>query len=312
MSTKESGSSCRGVHHHNRPAMVQQELQENEDDATPTTTTTTAISTISTTAGSKGGWGGMSLCRRPWWQQVSIQHHRPTPATSPRHHRPNPAANSFENKFPSDTPPISDTTSSPCRILKVLRIAKKRLHFEPSRKLYFPYEPGKQSTSAVRIKNISRSAVAFKFQTTAPKSCFMRPPNGVLPPGESLVASVVKFIELPKALEQNSVVPHKRKTHDKFKIVSLKMQEGVDFTPELFEEQKEFVAVEKILQVVLLDPKQPSPQLQKLKGLMAEADAAQEARKKLQEQKPNSISNINDINVLEEWKQRKLARQQAK
>lgn len=140
----------------------------------------------------------------------------------------------------------------------------------------------------------------------------MRPPNGVISPGGSIVAIVVKFIELPKALEKDSEVPLKRKTRDKFKIVSLKIQEGVEFTPELFEEQKELVAVEQILQVVLLDPKQPSPQLQKLKGLMAEADAAQEAQNKLQEQKPNSISNINDINVLEEWKQRKLAREQAK
>lgn len=140
----------------------------------------------------------------------------------------------------------------------------------------------------------------------------MRPPNGVISPGESIVAIVVKFIELPKALEKDSEVPLKRKTRDKFKIVSLKIQEGVEFTPELFEEKKELVAVEQILQVVLLDPKQPSPQLQKLKGLMAEADAAQEAQNKLQEQKPHSISNINDINVLEEWKQRKQAREQAK
>ena len=28
-----------------------------------------------------------------------------------------------------------------------------------------------------------------QFQTTAPKSCFMRPPSGMLTPGESLIAT---------------------------------------------------------------------------------------------------------------------------
>lgn len=140
----------------------------------------------------------------------------------------------------------------------------------------------------------------------------MRPPSGVLTPGESIVASVVKFIELPKALDQDKEVPLKRRTRDKFKIVSLKIHESIEFTPELFEEQRELVAVEQILRVVLLDPKQPSSQLQKLKALMVEADAAQEMRNKSNEQRTNNISNINDISVLEEWKQRKLARQAAK
>ncbi|RVW70117.1 Vesicle-associated protein 4-1 [Vitis vinifera] len=46
----------------------------------------------------------------------------------------------------------------------------------------------KQVKSAVRMKNTSRSHVAFKFQTTAPKSCYMRPPGGILAPGESIIA----------------------------------------------------------------------------------------------------------------------------
>jgi hypothetical protein len=50
-------------------------------------------------------------------------------------------------------------------------------------------EPGKQVSSAIKIKNVSRSHVAFKFQTTAPKSCFMRPPSGVLPPNGSIIAT---------------------------------------------------------------------------------------------------------------------------
>lgn len=28
-----------------------------------------------------------------------------------------------------------------------------------------------------------------QFQTTAPKSCYMRPPGGILAPGESLIAT---------------------------------------------------------------------------------------------------------------------------
>ncbi|KAJ6333632.1 hypothetical protein OIU77_009491 [Salix suchowensis] len=67
--------------------------------------------------------------------------------------------------------------------------------------LYFkeiPYEPGKQVRSAIRIKNTSKSHVAFKFQTTAPKSCFMRPPGAILAPGESIIATVFKFVEMPE------------------------------------------------------------------------------------------------------------------
>jgi urease gamma subunit len=38
-----------------------------------------------------------------------------------------------------------------------------------------------------------------------------------------------------------------------------------------------------------------------LKLLLAEADAAQKARKKLELQTPSSVANISDINILEEW-----------
>ena len=72
--------------------------------------------------------------------------------------------------------------------------------------------------SAIKIKNTSKSHVAFKvcfflskcffnyqnvlrfvcvltlvaplqFQTTAPKSCFMRPPGAILSPGETIIAT---------------------------------------------------------------------------------------------------------------------------
>ncbi|KAH7404321.1 hypothetical protein KP509_15G020700 [Ceratopteris richardii] len=251
--------------------------------------------------GNKAGWKSMNLCRRPLWQQ-SIHH--PIEA---RNSRSSQLSNASAQHKPmhAESSTVSDTAdvSKASRIFKALLAPRRRLRFEPSNKVYFPYEPGKQSTSAVRITNVSHFNVAFKFQTTAPKSCFMRPPTGVLLPGETLVAIVVKFIELPKSLDQRKEIPLKRPTKDKFKIVSLKMQEGLEFTPELFEEQREQVAVEQILQVILLDPRRPSTQLEKLKALMVEAESTQQPPEKLNNpsQKPNSLGNITDVNVLEEW-----------
>eukprot|EP00249_Psilotum_nudum_P004927 c18430_g1_i4 orf=570-1340(+) len=224
---------------------------------------------------------GWNFCRRPWWHQVSIQHHRPTPATSPRHRSEKIA-----------TEPFSSSSTSVVSAARAFLVTR-RLRFDPDKRLYFPYEPGKQATSAVKIKNVSRSHSAFKFQTTAPKSCFMRPPSGILAPGESIVAVVVKFIE-------SNDGPLKMKTRDKFKIVSLKVKEGVEFTPELFEEQRDFVAVEQILRVYFLDPQQSTPELEKLKKRIAEAEAAQETHKQLTEDKA-PVHVFGDGNVLEEW-----------
>nr|XP_025672142.1 vesicle-associated protein 4-1 isoform X2 [Arachis hypogaea] len=106
---------------------------------------------------------------------------------------------------------------------------RRRLRLDPSSCLYFPYEPGKQVRSAVRLKNTSKSYVAFKFQTTAPKSCYMRPPGGIIAPGESLIATVFKFVEQPENNEKMS----DQKNKVKFKIMSLKVKEGVDYVPEL-------------------------------------------------------------------------------
>ncbi|KAK6946782.1 Major sperm protein (MSP) domain [Dillenia turbinata] len=188
---------------------------------------------------------------------------------------------------------------------------RRRLRLDPPNNLYFPYEPGKQVKSAVRIKNTSGSHVAFKFQTTAPKSCYMRPPGGVLAPGESLIATVFKFVEHPenneKLLDQKSKV--------KFKIMSLKVKEGLEYVPELFDEQKDQVAVEQILRVVFLDVQRPSPALEKLKRQLAEAEAEAEAvvetrKKPLAETGPKVIG---EGLVIDEWKERRekyLARQQ--
>ncbi|XP_020595588.1 vesicle-associated protein 4-1-like [Phalaenopsis equestris] len=187
--------------------------------------------------------------------------------------------------------------------------AKRCLQLDPSSKLYFPYEPGKQVRSAVRIKNTSNSHVVFKFQTTAPKSCFMRPPGGTLSPGESIVATVFKFVEHPA----NDEKPLQLKSNVKFKIMSLKMKGPIEYVPELFDEQKDEVLVEQILSVVLFYADRPNPHLDKLNDQLAEADAALEARKKPPESTGPRI--VGEGLVIDEWKERRekyLARQQVK
>nr|GMD49084.1 vesicle-associated protein 4-1-like [Ipomoea batatas] len=168
------------------------------------------------------------------------------------------------------------STASVSSVARSFLPARRRLRLDPSTNLYFPYEPGKQVRSAVRIKNTSKSHVAFKFQTTAPKSCYMRPPGGILEPGESIIATVFKFVEQP----ENNEKPMDQKSKVKFKIMSLKVKEGTDYVPEMFDEQKDQATVERILRVVFMDPEHTSPAMEKLKRQLAEADAAVEARKK--------------------------------
>ncbi|KAJ6836412.1 vesicle-associated protein 4-2-like [Iris pallida] len=192
-------------------------------------------------------------------------------------------------------------------VAKSLIPRMRKLRLDPATKLYFPYEPGKQVKSAVRIKNTSKSHVAFKFQTTAPKSCFMRPPGAILSPGESIIATVFKFVEQP----ENNEKPQDQKSKVKFKIMSLKVKGPMEYVPELFDEQKDQVAVEQILRVVFLDIDRASPQLDKLKRQLAEAEAALETRKKPPEDTGPRI--LGEGLVIDEWKERReryLARQQ--
>ncbi|MED6144890.1 Vesicle-associated protein 4-2, variant 2 [Stylosanthes scabra] len=192
-------------------------------------------------------------------------------------------------------PPQTKTNSNSISSLaKLLLPTPRRLKLDPSNKLFFPYEPGKQVKSAIRIKNTSKSYVAFKFQTTSPKSCFMRPPGAILSPGESIIATVFKFVENP----ENNEKPQKPAL--KFKIMSLKVKGPMDYIPELFDEQIDKVTVEQILQVVFLDPERPSSKaLEKLKRQLDEADAAMEARKKPSEDAGPRI--IGEGLVIDEW-----------
>ncbi|XP_022880244.1 vesicle-associated protein 4-1-like [Olea europaea var. sylvestris] len=233
------------------------------------------------------------LC--PIWQSAT--------ASSTQNLHNNSQNNYHHNGVSSDARSASTVSSVARSILP----ARRRLRFDPSNNLYFPYEPGKQARSAVRIKNSSKSFVAFKFQTTAPKSCFMRPPGGILAPGESLIATVFKFVEHP----ENSEKPIGQKSKVKFKIMSLKVKDGMDYLPELFDEQRDQVTVERILRVVFLDPERPSPALEKLKRQLAEADSATEARKKPPVDAGPQV--VGEGLVIDEWKERRekyLARQQ--
>ncbi|XP_074582587.1 vesicle-associated protein 4-1-like isoform X2 [Curcuma longa] len=250
------------------------------------------------------------LCRIPFWQ-AGASSSSSAAAVSHRHisHGPDArAAERYDTQYPTTSlGGGGGGRGSVSSVAKSLLPVRRRLRLDPSRKLYFPYEPGKQVKSAIRIKNTSKSHVAFKFQTTSPKSCFMRPPGAILSPGESLVATVFKFVEHP----ENNVKALDQKTKVKFKIVSLKVKEQMEYVPELFDEQKDQVYVEQILRVVFLNAERPSTQLDKLKRLLAEADAAVEARKKLPEDTGPKI--IGEGLVIDEWKERReryLVRQQ--
>ncbi|KAJ4726220.1 Vesicle-associated 4-2-like protein [Melia azedarach] len=204
--------------------------------------------------------------------------------------------------------PNSRSTKTMSSVARSLLPPRRRLRLDPSNNLYFPYEPGKQVRSAIRLKNTSKSHVAFKFQTTAPKSCYMRPPGGILAPGETIIATVFKFVEHP---ENNEKQQFDQKSKDKFKIMSLKVKGGIDYVPELFDEQKDQVTVERILRVVFLDAERPSPALEKLKRQLAEAEAALEARKRPPPDTGPKV--VGEGLVIDEWKERRekyLARQQ--
>ncbi|KAL6656761.1 hypothetical protein ACP70R_004541 [Stipagrostis hirtigluma subsp. patula] len=254
--------------------------------------------------GDSAGGKIWNLCRMPFRQAGAAP--APPPSSSGIHH----SAGRYGHEAPVAGDGAGGAQVAPAgsisSVAKSLLPARRRLRLDPANKLYFPYEPGKQVKSAIRIKNTSKSHVAFKFQTTAPKSCFMRPPGAILSPGETIIATVFKFVEHP---ENNENVLQKCKV--KFKILSLKVKGPMEYAPELFDEQKDQAVVEKILRVVFLDAQTPSPQLEKLNNQLAEAEAALEARKKPAEE--NGPKIVGEGLVIDEWKERReryLAQQQ--
>lgn len=248
-----------------------------------------AVDSVPSPSSEHGTLSGCRLCTLPWWQKKPAEGRR-----------------DVSGNHSARRPPVQNGQSF-IASAKASLLTKRRLRLEPDAKLFFMDEPGKQVSSVVRIKNISRSSVAFKFQTNAPKSCFMRPPSGILAPKQSITTTVVKFVEQPENSQE------KKKTKDKFKIVSLKVREGVEYTPELFDENKESLTVEKVLRVVFLDPLRPSKELEKLKKRIAEAEADNEARKKPVDDKAAKPPGPTE-GVLHAWRDQRvkyLARQAA-
>ncbi|KAI3925492.1 hypothetical protein MKW92_049388 [Papaver armeniacum] len=245
-----------------------------------------------------------NLCKMPFWQPGNSSSSSSTTTTTSSSLTSQNRQQHNHNQQQIDQGTHSMNTVS--SVARSLLPTRRRLRLDPANKLYFPYEPGKQVRSAIRIKNTSKSHAAFKFQTNAPKSCFMRPPGGILAPGESIVVTVFKFVEHPEEEKQTE-----QKCKVKFKIVSLKVAEGMEYVPELFDEQKDHVAVEQILRVVFLDIEKTSPAMEKLKRQLAEAEEAVETRKKPPEDTGPRI--VGEGLVIDEWKERReryLARQQ--
>ncbi|KAI4363809.1 hypothetical protein MLD38_019981 [Melastoma candidum] len=180
---------------------------------------------------------------------------------------------------------------------KFLLPARRRLRLDPPSKLCFPYEPGNQVRSAIEIKNVRKSPVCFKFQTTAPKSCYMNLNMG----------SVFKFVEPldcgEQAANQNNKV--------KFKIMSMKMDADQHYVSEMFDEKSDQVAVEQILKVGFVDPDHSSPAFEKLNRLLAEADAAMESQKRPSFGNGRKAFGGGGL-ISDEWKEGKITEQSSR
>ncbi|KAH0657194.1 hypothetical protein KY285_032076 [Solanum tuberosum] len=245
-------------------------------------------------------WG---LCKLPFWHSTSSS----VAASSSSIASSSSSFRQHHNGISVDHHSNIHAPLKVSSVAKSLLPTRRKLSLDPQNKLYFPYEPGKQVKSAIRIKNITKNHVAFKFQTTGPKSCYMRPPGGILAPDESLIATVFKFVEPP----DNNEKQIGKKSRVKFKVMSLKVKDDVDYVPELFDERRDEVAVEQVLGVVFLDAERPCPALEKLNRQLAEAEAEVEARKRPPEDTGPKI--VGEGLVIDEWKERReryLARQQ--
>ncbi|KAG0611219.1 hypothetical protein M758_7G124100 [Ceratodon purpureus] len=253
-----------------------------------------------------GGQGGQQQ-QQPWklrmlWEKKAPVEVRPTSAYA-QTVRKRPV---YEHPFLQETlmreeaeyaaaAAATVNTSSSLAAWKALLLTRRRLQLDPAKHLYFLYDPGKQVSSAIQIKNVSRTHVAFKFQTTNPRSCFMRPNGGVLAPNESIIAIVVKFVEpIPGGQE--------RKAKEKFKIVSLAVKPDTDYAPELFDQLKDIVSLERILRVVFIDPNKASPeQVNRLQRRLAEAEAAEAARMKPEKEGIPKNGMVEKGLVIDEW-----------
>lgn len=65
------------------------------------------------------------------------------------------------------------------------------LMMEPNEVLTFKFIPNTNTTSNIFLKNVSNTNVIYKIKTTAPKSYFVRPNQGILSPGEQKEVSII-------------------------------------------------------------------------------------------------------------------------
>ncbi|TYH74096.1 hypothetical protein ES332_D05G374000v1 [Gossypium tomentosum] len=172
--------------------------------------------------------------------------------------RTTPSSSSASNLYVQTQPHVEGSNHhgsaiSVSSVAKSLLPTRRQLKLDPANKLYFPC---KQVRSVVRIKNTSKSYAAFKFQTTAPKSRFMRPPGAILAPGESIIATgkcffarlcilftsgfyhalalgrhICLFVEPP----ENNEKQMDQKSRVKFKIMSLQLTGRSDETIAMIE-----------------------------------------------------------------------------
>ncbi|OEL35413.1 hypothetical protein BAE44_0003568 [Dichanthelium oligosanthes] len=112
--------------------------------------------------GDTGGGKLWNLCRMPFRQAGGAPAPAPPQSSSSGIHH---SAGRYGHEAPvaGDGGAQGASAGSISSVAKSLLPARRRLRLDPANKLYFPYEPGKQVKSAIRIKNTSKSHVAFKF-----------------------------------------------------------------------------------------------------------------------------------------------------
>ncbi|KAG7588786.1 HEAT type 2 [Arabidopsis suecica] len=159
------------------------------------------------------------LC--PFWQRRST-----TSSSSSSTQDPNQNYCSRHGHRNTDVSAVSKPFLTMSSVARSLLPARRRLRLDPSSYLYFPYEPGKHVCSAIKLKNINKSHTAFKFIS---KQRHLRVVICVLPE--------VFWLQ---------------------ERVFLLLFSSVEYVPELFDEQKDQVAVEQVLRVIFIDADRPS------------------------------------------------------
>ena len=65
------------------------------------------------------------------------------------------------------------------------------LMMDPNEKIEFKFVPNTNVSTNIYLKNVSDLTVTYKVRTTAPKSYFVRPNQGILSPGEQNEVNII-------------------------------------------------------------------------------------------------------------------------